>query len=439
MGKNNLILLFSGIALGVFLVFVPKAILIPLIFVLLALIIGIFLIYSQEPDNPKTLLKIFILGLTLRLVICSILAAVSYIKNGHVNFLYADDWGFNVNALDLLRVWKVTGQAYKGALWWMFIAGDITYPRWLSYLYYFIGIHTLAPSFINCSLGALSIIFVYLISKQIYNHKVAVWASLLFTFWPSVFLWSTQNLKETLTTFIILYVFWFVLKLKRNAKSIIPWVFLLISLYVIYNINIYIYIILLFSMVFSVIPALFGKTIKYFIILAIVMFLFFAYERFGAYDFIRKYIGVGLPEKFSILDKLNQVHNLRAYSAESAFLVGLDFSKPLNFIIYLPALVSYILFAPFPWNVFKPAQLLAALEMSIWLILFLPALRGILATIKGVRKGNITLIFLMLMLIVSLAEGNIGTLFRHRSFIWPCWHIFIAAGLFYRIQKPVKA
>lgn len=438
MRKNNSILLFSGVVLGALLVFIPKAILVPLMFVSLALILGMFFIYSEEKDSPKVLAKIFILSLALRLVICSILAAVSYAKNGHVNFLYADDWGFNVNALDYLRTWKAIGHL-PVKIWWMDIAGDITYPRWLAYLYYFIGIHTLVPSFINCSLGALSVIFVYLISKQIYNHKVAFWAVLLFTFWPSSVLWSTQNLKETLTAFIILYVLWSTFKLRGGAKCIKYWIFLLILIFIIYKINVYVFFVLLFPIIFSLIPISFSKMIKYSTFLVIMMYLFASTRWLGLYRLIYKYFGLAFYQNFSILDKINSMRFWRGYGADSAFLFDCDLSKPLNFIIYLPELLLYILFAPFPWAIQKPAQLFAAFEMLMWIFLFIPAMRGIFVTVKRTTKGSVILIFLIIMIIVFLGEGNVGTLFRHRAFIWPIWHMFIAAGLFYRIQKPIKA
>ena len=45
------------------------------------------------------------------------------------------------------------------------------------------------------------------------------------------------------------------------------------------------------------------------------------------------------------------------------------------------------------------------------------------------------LFFLGLMTLIFFGEGNVGSLFRHRAFIWPCLHLFISAGLLYHFQE----
>lgn len=87
---------------------------------------------------------------------------------------------------------------------------------------------------------------------------------------------------------------------------------------------------------------------------------------------------------------------------------------------YLPTGIVYALFAPFPWAATRSADLLTAPEMLLWY--------GLLAAMPFTfwrarslwRLWLPTLLFASGTLIVfALSEGNVGTLYRHRSMVIP--------------------
>jgi len=107
-----------------------------------------------------------------------------------------------------------------------------------------------------------------------------------------------------------------------------------------------------------------------------------------------------------------------------------------SFILNSPIVLMYIFFAPFPWQVFKASQLFAAMEMLIWYVLVIFAIRGFFISMRyKLKESSPILVFLVIMIFVLFVEGNVGALFRHRYVIWPVLHIMISVGLFYRSEK----
>lgn len=436
--KDILVFLLIGIFIGLSLVFVSPAILVPLVVVIAGLIFGIWLIFCIEPEKPTILVKIFTAGLALRLTLCILFAFVSCAKRGHVFFLGADDYGFSLNASRIVAAWKDTGYIpASNSLTWMLVAGDLNYSYLLSYLYYFIGEYHFMPLFINCSLGALSIILIYLLAKKIYSYKVAIGTALFFAFWPSLVLWSTQNLKESITIFIILLVFWCVRELRQSYSRITYWVLLLSSLALIFKIRFSLFVFLSLSAYVSLFLFSGRKQLLLGLFGFFIVYLFFINNWFDIQTTLIRRFSLDIS---SILKTFQHHHQAKTVSAESAFLTDIDISKPLNFISYLPLFLLYIFFSPFPWSIYKLNQLFAGLEMLVWYFLIIFALKGLFLTLRYKLRESLMLLFFSLMVLsASFGEGNIGTLFRHRALIWPCLFIFISVGLFYHPQKDTAA
>jgi len=304
----------------------------------------------------------------------------------------------------------------------------------ISFLYYFIGEYRLMLLFINCSLGAVSIVLIYLVSREIYNRKVALASTLLFAFWPSIFLWSTQNLKEPVTVFIILVVFWAIINLRKNINQFSYWIALLASFIFMFKIRSMFAVILFFVLAVALLPVLFSKKMRcnLFLVLAISVPLMII--NWPAIDsFLHHHLR--LPGE-TIFASLNYAHSVRTWAAETAFLVDVDISSPLKFMYHLPSFLAYVLFSPFPWAVSKVRHLFGTMEMSIWMVLVVFAGKGLFVTIRyKLKEALFMLVFLGIILLSFFGEGNVGTLFRHRALIWPCWHMLIAAGLFYHLKQ----
>jgi hypothetical protein len=91
--------------------------------------------------------------------------------------------------------------------------------------------------------------------------------------------------------------------------------------------------------------------------------------------------------------------------------------------------LPYVLFAPFPWAARRPRELALIPEMLAWYAVLTLAVLGLVAC----RRERWREMFMLvsygggMVLIFSLIEGNVGTIFRHRAMLMP--PTFALAGL----------
>lgn len=87
---------------------------------------------------------------------------------------------------------------------------------------------------------------------------------------------------------------------------------------------------------------------------------------------------------------------------------------------YLPRGVVYALFAPFPWDARRALDLGIEPELLLWYVI----LAGALATAWNERRrwreiAPLVMYVAGFLLVFSMAEGNVGTLYRHRGMVIP--------------------
>lgn len=99
-------------------------------------------------------------------------------------------------------------------------------------------------------------------------------------------------------------------------------------------------------------------------------------------------------------------------------------------LAYLPRGLSYVIGAPFPWDVLTPSRWALAAELAVWY----PTVAFGLLGLVGVWRRRLFEAALPLMLgvaltgVLSLTEGNLGTLIRHRAMLVPFAVFFAAVG-----------
>lgn len=91
------------------------------------------------------------------------------------------------------------------------------YPLFLALCYYIGGINTLAYFVPQLVLGCLTCIFIYFITKELFNVKTAVIAGFIVAFYPDLIFWT--NLIRTENLFIFLLALGFLLIIKGNIRG----------------------------------------------------------------------------------------------------------------------------------------------------------------------------------------------------------------------------
>lgn len=436
----NLSFLFIIAAIFILQALVPMNMFAPIVVILAGLMIGIFIInFSQPQQDDKFLIKLFIYSYISRIAVAFMLHMITLdwkyiggVSRGFNGFFIGDGWGYNMNGWTIATRLSHGLSIEESVIRTMSASSTLhAYDYINGFVYLLVGKSPLTMFFLNCFLGAITSVFIYLIVILIFEKKVAKLAAALTAFWPSLFLWSTQNLKEPLTIFFVVMFFWgFISFLKKFNPIYLLIVFL--STYLLAKFRMPIAQILVVS-VFLHLVFLSSKIIKHgrIIIIAIILLIGLFYMGLGSakISFFDPFGG----NKFLAADFFGKIDLIRGGHAYSNLAVLPDYRiKNLpTLIAYMPIGLFVLFFSPFPWQLFSTSQILAVPEMLIWYGALFYLVKGILLAMK--EKLNYVfsiLVFILLTaLLLAIAEGNIGTLFRHRGIIFEFLFIFTALGL----------
>lgn len=107
-----------------------------------------------------------------------------------------------------------------------------------------------------------------------------------------------------------------------------------------------------------------------------------------------------------------------------------DENVGLRTVQHLPKGIAYALFAPFPWAIDRQLDLLTVPEMLVWYVLLLSAAVTVWKERHNWQLFAPVLLFVLgTLFIFALAEGNVGTLFRHRAMVIPFVIVFAGPAL----------
>lgn len=294
------------------------------------------------------------------------------------------------------------------------------------------GYSPISSRFINCLFGSSTVIFVYLIAKDIFGEKPAKLSAILVTLFPSLIIWSIVNMKEPSFIFSIYVMLWSVLKLNKTGKFyylVITCLSLWLQDFIRPGYREYIYLnvaIILFYFFYGFVIHLFKKKkiIFLFIIFCTsVLFILLYKER---------------------INQLFETLSFRAVIAHRGALSEEGFSYRLlpdelltdnmsmrTFIQMLLKGWLHIIFEPFLWNIQSMNMLFAFPQMVLWYLLIPFSIIGITISIRYKFKESLLLIlyFFIVISILAITGGNIGTAFRARDIITPLALVFSSVGL----------
>jgi hypothetical protein len=382
-------------------------------------------IIRREKTDGKYLLRLFLLGLLLRMVI----GTAIFVFNGQ-DFFGGDAWTYDYYGLQQTLTWAgdrvaarevrlFVGTSFASASAWgmvYLVAG----------IYEVVGRNMLAVQFFNAILGAATAPVIFLCAREVFhNTRVARIAGIAVAFYPSLVLWSSQGLKDATIVFSLGLAILAALKLAKKF-SVAYLTVLVLALFCVLAFRFYVF---------------------YMIVVAIVGAFAMGMRKISAQSFARQFVIVimlGLAftylgitryanaqfEQYGNLQRLQRSRADAAKSAESGFGRDVDVSTTEGALSSIPLGILYLLFAPFPWQLGSLRQMLTLPEMIIWWASFPLLVLGIWFSIKyRLRQMSPILIFTsMLTLSYSIFQGNVGTAYRQRAQLLVFYFIFVAVG-----------
>lgn len=381
-------------------------------------------------ESEKSFLIILYAGsLAIRLV-----TGITIIFSGYLEFFAGDQFTYDTFGWGLAQVWSGQLQNPKWVFDRISIVGQNGMYYWIAILYTIIGHSQSVATVVQCCIVSFTPILTYKISYILYgSRKAARYAALFVAYLPSMVIWSSLLLKDPLIILLLCVTVFSMLKVQKELK--------------------YRYIVLATA---AMLPILAIRIyVFYFILFAVVGT--FVMSRFGGKGGLGGYaarlaglavVGITLfslgfakisQDQFSV-NLLEKVQNSRtdlAHLAYSGFNEKAKVNTIQDALAFMPVGITYLLFAPFPWQGGGFRQMLALPEQFIWYALFPYFIIGMLYTIRNHLRDSLSMFFFVVQLtcFYGIFVGNVGTAHRQRTQVFVFYLIFTAAGMVYSKAK----
>jgi 4-amino-4-deoxy-L-arabinose transferase-like glycosyltransferase len=388
----------------------------------IAISIPTLVVLIRSGPQRTFLLRLFILGVLVRIL----LATVIYV--GHMEEFFGGDANtYSVFGQSLNLSWH--GDVYHTARYVGFTqsgAGAWGMLYLVAAIYEVVGTNLYAVQLVNASVGAATACVVYFTARTLFNNeRVSRLASALVCFFPSLILWSSQALKDSLIVMALALAILSTLRLmdKITARQVCILTACLLGLL---SLRFYIFYMMTAAVAGSFIIGMKSMNAQSFLSRFVaVAVIGLAFTWFG----VVRYANVQF-ERFGNLRMVQMSRQDQARTAESGFAKDVDVGTTEGALSAIPIGFLYLLFAPFPWQLTSVRQSIALPEMIVWWFSF-PLL--VLGLWFGVRQrlrqvAPIVMFTTMLTLAYSLFQGNVGTAYRQRSQLLVFYFIFVAVG-----------
>ena len=377
----------------------------------------------QIKEDRPFLFQLFVSALLVRILVGTLIYGFKL-----QGFFGGDALTYDYFGNALVKVWE-GNKSYQGAI--DVFSGGGAASGWgmlymVAVIYKVIGQNMLAVQYVNSILGAATAPIAYLISMEIFpNKRVARLCALLSAFFPSLVLWSSQGLKDGPIVFLLALSMLATLKLG-NRFSFRYLTALALCLCGLLTLRFYVFYIVVLAIIAAFILGRRRLTAQSFarqLIIMIVIGLALAY--FG----VSRYA----TQQFDAYGSFHQLQRMRmdaSQSAGSGFGQDVDVSTPAGAIGAIPLGLSYLILAPFPWQMASARSIITLPEMVIWWCSLPLLVLGLWFTIKyKLRQVAPILIFTTLLtLTYSILQGNVGTAYRQRAQLLVFYFVFVAVG-----------
>jgi hypothetical protein len=381
-----------------------------------------FMIYRLDIDR-KFLLRVFLSGILVRLFVGTLIYVFHWQE-----FFGGDALTFDFFGNALLQVWEGQTQYMRAVE--MFSSNGAGSGWGMLYLvaavYKIVGRNMLATQYVNCVIGAASAPLAYLISIEIFpNKRIARICALMAAFFPSLVLWSCQGLKDG--PIILLLTLSMFATLKLGEKFSLKYVTaLVLSLFFLLTLRFYVFYIVVISVTAAFILGRRQLTAQSFARqMIIIMMIGVALGYFGVSRYAEQQF-----ETFASADQLQRMRLDASQSAKSGFAEDVDVSTASGALSTVPLGLTYLLLAPFPWQLASLRQAITLPEMLVWWSSIPLLALGAWFTIKHRLReiAPIVIFTSLLTLTYSIMQGNVGTAYRQRAQLLVFYFVFVAVG-----------
>jgi 4-amino-4-deoxy-L-arabinose transferase-like glycosyltransferase len=380
------------------------------------------LVVSRHESESRFLVRVFVAAAIVR---AAVGAFIFYFQLQ--DFFGGDAYTYDYLGTVLTQFWRGDlSYAYYNDALGFYVQRNWGMPYTVGGLYMVVGRNMLAVQLFNAVVGAATAPVIFLCARYIFqNIRVARLATLFVAFFPSLVLWSSQGLKDGPIVFLLALTMLATLRLGEKV-SLKYGVLLVFSLYGLLCFRFYIFYMAAAAVGGAFLIGMRKQTTRSMLRqFAIVLFIGLGLTYLGVLRTAGSQV-----DTYADLETIQRSRRDLASRANSGFGQDVDVSTATGAISAVPLGLTYLLFAPFPWQLASLRQSITLPEMLIWWASFPLLVTGIWFTLKyRLRQALPILIFTtMLTLAYSIFQGNVGTAYRQRSQILVFYFIFVAVG-----------
>ena len=294
----------------------------------------------------------------------------------------------------------------------------------LAGLYWLFGFHTAAGLAVNATLAAGIVPVMSDATDRLFGAKAARYVPYLVVLLPGLFLWTSQLMREAGMLFLLAAVLNCAIRLVERISPA-PLILLISALILAFTFRAWVALIVAAGVLVGLavghrqVVAGLGTGLSTLIIAAVIMLA----SGLG-YSGYKTAIDVDLQQA-------NVVRKDLAYSGRTGYEAEVDISTTRGALRYLPRGIVSFVAGPFPWTIREARQLPFVPDMLVWWML-LPSLWVGFRTagdMVGRRRWLVVLPAVGVILFMSLALGNFGTVVRERLQVIVLVVPLIALGL----------
>ncbi|REJ75484.1 MAG: phospholipid carrier-dependent glycosyltransferase [Acidobacteria bacterium] len=382
----------------------------------------IFFANRFEREESNILIQVFLIALAARLTL-GLLVDVFDLRG----FFGGDANTYNRIASKIVDVWTgVSGSEILESRDLNRMAGGSRGMYYLTAtLYLFFGKNILAAQAFCGTVGAATAPVVYRCAKLLYsNRRVAIIAAYFVALFPAMIVWSSQLLKDGLIVFLLAFSMLMIIRLQKKFSTV-DILLLCVAMLGVVTFRFYIFYMLAAAVVGAFIVGSGGTKQSLTVRLAALLMIGLGLTYLG----VLRSAGRGLER----IDSLQTVQTSRAGLArdEAGFGEDIDVSTTEGAISAIPIGLTYLLLAPFPWQVATLRQTVVLPDVLIWWSSLFFLVVGVIYSIRHKFKETVPIFLFtgMLSFAYSIFQGNVGTAYRQRTQIQVFLFIFIAVGI----------
>ena len=393
-----------------------------------------FLIYrNSDAEDRKFILTVLILAFLLRSAFAVIFHGANFLKGYHG--ISGDDLLYTVKSWGLVFKWE--GKPYG---WVADLAsnspkfGMNPFTYLLAFFYKVFGFHPVSSKLINCIIGTLIGWVAYLLGSEMFDRRTARISMFIVIFYPSIMRWSIANLKDPLIMLLFMVCAYILITASKRRIELWKVLLLVFSAWLLYDFTPRLYFILIAVClgllgVLRLFEALRSQRTRVAALAVAALILFAALYYFCCVDpaSLIKAIYV-CEEKQGLMAKADYA-GYYFYSGRFMENLSMGVVSMPEFINIVYKSVVYFMLTPLPWQFTSPERLLAFPQMALWYLMLFLSFFGFLKLSVRCRGASLMAGALLAIGITAsaMAEGNIGSAFRHRDMFTPFFAIFSAA------------